>query len=198
MHDQYGNLALKKAPEQRLKEPMRRIPAQEKPVRPTIETIRIKTDTVHTTNQSAEERARQIRRELTASRIKSLVLILCTVVLVTGIFGLMVFRQSQILSQNFANLAVTRQVKKLDEDSGQISERLSLRTELDQIRTLAIQRIGLQVPARSQIVTVVIPDTDRVVFNSSTRNDPDTENYLVGLLFNLEGFFKTIDVKGQD
>ena len=198
MRDQYGNLALKKAPEQRLKEPMRRIPAQRKTARPTIETIRIKADPITTTNHSAEDRARQIRRELTASRIKSLVLILCTVVLVTGLFGMMVFRQSQILSSNFANLSVTRQIKKLDEESGQISERLALRTELDQIRTLAIQRIGLQVPARSQIVTVVIPDTDRVVFNAGARNDPDTENYLVGLLFNLEGFFKTIDVKGRD
>lgn len=198
MRDQYGNLALKKAPEQRRQEPVQRIPAQERPLRPAIDKIRINTEPVRSHSDLADERKRQIRRELTASRIKSLLLILFTVVLVTGLFGLMVYRQSQILSENFSNLAITRQVNKLNEESGQISERLAMRTELDEIRTQAVQRLGLQVPARSQIVTVVIPNTDRVVFNDNTRSDPDTENYLVGLLFNLEGFFKTIDVKGKD
>jgi len=198
MREQYGNLALKKTPEQRSNEPLRRIPAQEKPMRPQIETVRVKPEPTKTHVQLAEERKRQIRHELTASRVKSLLFILMTVVIVTGIFGLMVYRQSQILSENFKNLAVARQISKLNEESGQIGERLAMRTELEQVRVQAVQHLGLQVPARSQIVTVVIPDTDRIVFNDERLTDPDTENYLISLLFNLEGFFKTLDVKGQD
>jgi hypothetical protein len=198
MRDQYGNLALKNEPEQRRKQPVQRIPAQTQNQRKTVETIRIAATPVSSRAQDADERARRIRRELTAVRIKSLVMILSAVVIVTGLFGLMVYRQSMILKDNFANLAITRQINQLKEESGQISERMALRTELELIRTQAVQRLGLQVPARSQIVSVVIPNTDRVVFNSKASAAPDTENYLLSLLFNLEGFFKTLDVKGQD
>jgi hypothetical protein len=198
MSEQYGNLALNQKPDRRLQEPLQRVPAPRKQARPPIETVRIGTEPVKPAVDLTYERARQIRRELTASRIRSLLLILMTVMMVSGIFGLMVYRQSQILSENFTNLAITRQISKYNEESGQISEKLAVRTELDQIRTQAIQRLGLQVPARNQLVTVVIPNTDRVVFNDTKRQDPDTEQYLSSLLFNLEGFFKTIDVKGRD
>jgi hypothetical protein len=198
MRDQYGNLALKNEPEQRRKQPVQRIPAQTKYQQKTVETIRIAAAPVRSRAQDTDERARRIRRELTAVRIKSLVMILSAVVIVTGLFGLMVYRQSTILKDNFANLAITRQINQLKEESGQISERMAMRTELELIRTQAVQRLGLQVPARSQIVPVVIPNTDRVVFNNKASAAPDTENYLLGLLFNLEGFFKTLDVKGQD
>ncbi len=198
MREEYGNLALKKAPVQRQKEPLNRIAAHSRNRRPTIEKIpamaKPKTPPVDLTH----ERKRQIRHELTASRIASLVMILMTVLFVSGLFGLMVYRQSRILSENFSNLAISRQIERLNEESGQISERLAAFTDVEQIRIRAVQELGLQIPARSQIVTVVIPDSDRVVFNDRTRNNPESQDFLDSLLFDLEGFFKTIDVKGRD
>jgi hypothetical protein len=53
----------------------------------------------------------------------------------------------------------------------------------------------LQIPARSQMVSVVVPDTDRVVFNDKAKVEPE-DAHLMNLLFSIEGFFKTLDVKG--
>lgn len=172
--------------------------ATAQPARPVIETIRIAADPAPRAISMVDERKHQIRRELTIRRIRDLFLILATVVVVSGIFGIMVWRQSRILADNFGNLAVERQIKRLEESSSQISENLAVRTELSQIRTQAVQRLGLQVPARSQIVPVVIPNTDRVVFNDKTKAAPGDESARLGLLFSLEGFFKTLDVKGSN
>ncbi len=200
-----GNLALKYDPETRNSRsrkaaegrgaPQRVSAAQ--PSRPVIQTVRIAADPVRQPISMVDERKRQIRRELTVRRIRDLALILVTVVAVSGIFGVMVWRQSRILQDNFGNLSIERQIKRLNESSSQISETLAVRTELGQIRTAAVQRLGLQVPARSQIVPVVIPNTDRVVFNDQVRASSSDESAFMGLLFNLEGFFKTLDVKGS-
>ena len=199
MREQYGNLALKAIPAQKRQQPVR-IAVHKKPIRPTIETVRVEPMPIRSQAKNTAERSvysRRIRHELTINRIKNLVLIICTVGIVTGIFGLMVYRQSMILKANFSNLAIIKQVSKFKEETGQIKERLAMNSQLDLIRTQAVQKLGLQVPASRQIVTVVIPNSDRVIFNDTHSSDPDTENYLISLLFNLEGFFKTLDVKGQ-
>ena len=95
------------------------------------------------------------------------------VFLVTGVFALVVYRQAMILEMNFANLSVERQITKINQETSQISESLAQKTNLDLIRHQAIDRLGLQDPARSQIITVAIPDSDRVVFASPFGQQPE-------------------------
>ncbi|NLC85219.1 MAG: hypothetical protein GX749_09115 [Ruminococcaceae bacterium] len=195
---QNGNLALKYAPESNKtydRSSNSKYQASAAYAAP-VKTTRIKAEPVKQPISMVNERTRQIRRELTLQRIRSLLGIVCAVVFVSGLFGGMVWRQSKILSDNFKNLAIQREIKRLDEVSGQISENLALKTELSQIRTEAVQSLGLQIPARSQMVSVVVPDTDRVVFNDKARVETDEDAHLMNLLFSLEGFFKTLDVKG--
>jgi len=99
---------------------------------------------------------------------------------------------------NFANLKLERQIEKTEQSSGQISESLARQTDLERIRRLAIDRLGLQMPARMQVVTVDIPDSDRVVY-ARTKNPGTSQEVQLAAVFNeIEGFFKTLELPGQD
>ncbi len=145
-----------------------------------------------------QEKARQVRRELNLRRMKSLLGLISMVIMVALIFGGILFRQARILEMNFANLKLERQIEKTEQSSGQISESLARQTDLERIRRLAIDRLGLQMPARMQVVTVDIPDSDRVVY-ARTKNPGTSQEVQLAAVFNeIEGFFKTLELPGQD
>jgi cell division protein FtsL len=144
-----------------------------------------------------EEKARQVRRNLAIRRVRSLVSLIVVVLAVTGIFGLIVYRQARILELNFANLKLERTIDKTMQSTGQLGEQLARRTNLEQIRQQAIDRLGLQVPARQQIYVVDIPDSDRVVYASASTLDNRDEAVLADVFVNIEGFFKTLKIPGQ-
>ena len=151
-----------------------------------------------TSRPHLQEKARQVRRELAMRRMRSLLGLITLVIMVALIFGGILFRQARILEMNFANLTLERQIEKTNQSSGQISESLASQTDLDRIRRLAIDRLGLQTPARMQIVTVDIPDSDRVVYARTSSSTTSQEAQLAAVFNEIEGFFKTLDMPGQD
>ncbi|NCA98462.1 MAG: hypothetical protein EOM08_01400 [Clostridia bacterium] len=151
-----------------------------------------------TSRPHLQEKARQIRRELAVRRMKSLLALITLVVLLASIFGGILYRQARILELNFANLKLERQIEKTEQSSGQISESLARQTDLERIRRLAIDRLGLQVPARMQVVTVDIPDSDRVVYARTGHSSVTEEAQLAAVFNEIEGFFKTLELPGQD
>lgn len=145
-----------------------------------------------------EAKARQVRRSLTLRRLRSLASLITMVLLVAGIFGLIVYRQARILELNFANLKLERNIEKTIQSTGQINESLAQKTNLEQIRQQAVERIGLQVPAGKQVIVVDIPDSDRVVYASASDLNPADEAVLADVFCNIEGFFKTLAIPGQE
>ncbi len=117
--------------------------------------------------------------------------------MVASVYGVIVYRQARILEENFANVRIERTISKLDQESNQISEALAQKTNLDLIRRRAINELGLQDPARSQVISVFVPDTDRVVYASANAGAADREAYLNNVFTNVEGFFKTLNQRRQ-
>jgi hypothetical protein len=185
--DQYGNLALKQ----------REVPRSQiiKPVwkRPEIKTRRIPATATPTSGQLSLQRARAIHQALAVQRLKLLALIVLLVFAVTGSFGIVVYRQAMLLELNFGTVSTERKITQMNQEAGQIREALAQRTNFDQIRQQAISRLGLQDPAQRQIVRVLVPDTDRVVFAAPGSWSAEEDRYLVGAFSTIEGFFKTLN-----
>jgi len=135
--------------------------------------------------------ARAVRRELRQRRFRMLAGMVSLVLFVAGIFGLIVYRQAQILEMNFETVAMEKQINQYLKESSQIRESLAQKTNLDEIRKQAESRLGLQDPARSQVVTVHIPDMDRVVFATWADSEESDQASLARVFSSIEAFFKT-------
>jgi hypothetical protein len=194
MYDNQGNLALKK---QRVGIwPGHKARPQVKPSAVPLRRIAV-TETPASATQAAAQ-AQAIRRFLARQRLKTMAGIVAMVVFTSVLFGGILMRQATILEMNFANLKMERSIAAVSQNCGQISEELAQKTNLDLIRHEAVERLGLQDPAQKQVVSVMIPDSDRVVYaGGATATDSD-EAYLAAVFKNIEGFFKTVSLPGQD
>ena len=196
MTENFGNLALQRKRSATSARPSRTLPMK-RPQPMEFKTKRIPVTATPAPEQTTRANAHAIRRSLALQRLKLLAISALIVIVVTGVFALVVYRQAHILEMNFYNLSVERQITKLDQDSSQIKESLAQQTNLDLIRQLAISRLGLQDPAGSQIILVDMPDTDRVVFSGSSSVSTDNEAYLASVFTTLEGYFKSMSQKRQ-
>lgn len=191
MTEYHGNLALQR---KRSAAYIRIVQNQQPRPRPMVfRTKRIPVSATPAIEQTNQARAREIRRALAGQRLKMLAGIAAIIFLITGIFSLVVYRQAKILELNFQNVATERQITIIEQDNGQISEALAQKTNLDLIRRQAIEKLGLQDPAGSQLIQVSIPQTDRVVFSSLVHDSPDNEAYLASVFSNIEGYFKSMN-----
>lgn len=146
---------------------------------------------------SLPEKAKKVRRTLAIRRLKNLASLIAMIVCVTSIFGGILYRQAMILEGNFNNLKLEREIKKTIQATGQIEESLAAKTNLEQIKLQAINRLGLQEPARKQIIVVDIPNSDRVVYASSSNQQVNPQAQLADCFTQIEGFFKTLTIPGQ-
>ncbi len=196
MSDYYGNLALKA---RRSPAPVQRNRSQPT-VRPQFQQLRprrIRSMETPAPEQSASASARAIRRDIARQRLRSLMSVVCIVLLVTGIFTLVVYRQAKILELNFDNLKSESERVKIEQQNGQISEALAQKTNLDQIRQQAIEKLGLQDPASSQIVMVSIPDSDRIIFANPQTTGNENDAFLANAFSTIEGYFKSMNQQRQ-
>lgn len=192
MTEYYGNLALQRKRASTTGKQPRVLPLNRQ--QPSaIKTRRVPVTATPAPAVTSQANAHAIRHSLALQRLKILIASVLIVLAVTGVFTLVVYRQAQILELNFHNLSVERQIIKLDQSSSQIREALAQKTNLDLIRQQAISRLGLQDPAGSQIVSVSMPDTDRVIFNNSDPVSSDNETYLAIVFSTLEGYFKSMN-----
>jgi hypothetical protein len=191
--DYLGNLAL-----QRKRAPTVRQAGQVTAPRPSdIKAKRIPISATITPDAFVKAKAGAIRRGLLRQRLKLLLSVVAIIFAVTGIFALVVYRQAMILEMNFQNQAIENQITKINQEGSQIDEELAMKTNLDLIRQQAASRLGLQDPARSQIISVVLPDSDRVVLATPVTSDSASDTYLASVFSNIEGYFRTIGQQRQ-
>ncbi|MEA4888513.1 MAG: hypothetical protein VB070_03505 [Clostridiaceae bacterium] len=193
MNESWGNLALQRKPVNTEK----RMGSRSVKQRSDIKTRRIPVTATPDSNQIAFQRAKAIRRTLARQRIRLLCGLVALVFAVTGVFALVVYRQAMILEMNFNNLAKENKITLLNQEASQISESLAQKTNLDEIRRQAVEKLGLQDPAHSQVVTVDVPDSDRVVYATPKTVSADSDTYLASVFTTIEGFFKTMNRQGQ-
>jgi predicted Zn-dependent protease len=87
-----------------------------------------------------------------------------------------------------------QKIRLYEKESSQIKEALAQKTNFDLIRQQAISRLGLQDPARAQLVKVHIPETDRIVYARQGVAGTDDAVWLAGVYTTIEGYFKTINI----
>jgi hypothetical protein len=189
----FGNLAL-----QRRRVPIVRQAGQVAAPRPSeIRARRIPITATIAPDTSLRLKAAAIRRSLMRQRLKLLLGVMAIIFAVTGVFALVVYRQAMILEMNFNNQKMANQISTINEECSQIDETLAQKTNLDTIRQEATSRLGLQDPARSQIIRVILPDSDRVVLAAPELTDTSGDAYLAGVFSNIEGYFRTIGQQRQ-
>jgi hypothetical protein len=189
----FGNLAL-----QRKRTPIVRQAGQIAAPRPSeFKARRVPVAATVAPETALRLKAIAIRRSLMRQRLKLLLAVVAIIFAVTGVFALVVYRQAMILEMNFSNQKVANQISKINEQSSQIDESLAQKTNLDAIRQAATSRLGLQDPARSQIITVALPNSDRVVLASPPSADATDDTYLASVFSNIEGYFRTIGQQRQ-
>lgn len=142
--------------------------------------------------QSEEERiTASFRRDMARQRMGRIFACVMAVSVLTAAFAGILYRNSKILEMNYANVTIEREIKQIEKEENQLKEELSKKTDLSLIRSLAIEKLGMQDPGQKQISLVVIPAGDRMIIDSA-QGTAGEDAQLSSALTNIEGFFKTI------
>lgn len=110
---------------------------------------------------------KQKERSVSRKRLKESLAVIMAVVVISGMFAFVLFRQAQIASLNFQNNAVTKKIDAIRQETAQIKEGMILETDLDMIRSEACERLGMQKPGTSQIVSVSVGNGDKLITGNS-------------------------------
>jgi Tfp pilus assembly protein PilN len=124
---------------------------------------------------STESKRRQIildnykrkERSISRKRLKETIAVLTGIAIVAVMFGSVLFKQAQITSLNFQNNAAQKRISALNQESAQLREFLISGADLEQIRMEATERLEMQEPGSQQIVSVELPETDKLITSIS-------------------------------
>jgi hypothetical protein len=139
-----------------------------------------------------------MRRRFSASRLRDIVLTVVVILGITAFAGYIVYRQSLVMQASYDVAATERRITQLGIDTQVVEEKIAAVTDLDEIRQLAIVRLGMQDPAVMQRITIEMPQSDRLVLSNgkdsgtSTDADNESERLIRGATADLEGFFRTL------
>ncbi len=143
--------------------------------------------------QSEEDRISAVfHHQMSRQRIGRIFICVLAVSIVTAVFAGILYRSATILEMNYANVKIENEIKTLDKEVNQLKEELSKKTDLNLIRTLAMDRLGMQDPGQKQIVQVSIPVGDRMIIEGDIQGTTGEDTQLSNAMNNIEGFFKTI------
>ncbi len=145
---------------------------------------------------SAEDRAVRLRNQeiIKAGKrqqIKSFVMVVAFVLMLTGIFGFLLGKQTTLVETNFENAKLEQQIAKLKIENVQKNSELVAATDLKVIRERALE-LGLQDPISTQIVYLNVPVKDRLIlgqqYSSLAASKEESES---AARQNIEAFFKS-------
>ncbi len=182
-----GNLAYK-LPEFSYKDNRKKVQTREYRKRYKADPKRVTFNHVSEETRIAERFHHQMARQ----RIGAIFAVIIVVAFVAVTFAGILYRSSQILEMNYANVKLEREIKNIVKDNNQLMETMSKKTDLNLIRSLAIKRLSMQDPAQKQVVHVMIPVSDRIIIDKENQNINGDSTQLVNAFNNIEGFFKTI------
>ena len=208
MYRTYGSLALQVEPQATRNRavpaaprPAPRTPAAGRTRRPAADPrpVRAAAPAVRTPN-ALRSREDAVRRREALRRIRRMACTYATILAIAGVLGYMVYRQAIVMQCSYAVAQAEDRIRALNADTQVVREQIASGTDLERIRTLAIERLGMQDPATRQLVRVDLPQSDRLVLGdapsvalTSVETDPDRGDPLLeGAMDDLEGFFRTL------
>lgn len=141
---------------------------------------------------SSESGSLALHRQMARQRIGRIFACVFAVLMIAAVFAGILYRNSNILEQNYANIRIEREIRKINMESDQLKAEMAKKTDLKLIRQLAVSRLGMQDPGLRQIVNVVIPVSDKIIIEQGNQVAEDTDTRLNNTFTNIEGYFKTI------
>ena len=136
--------------------------------------------------------AKKIRNQMAKQRAIAIISAIILIAVITASFSGILIRHSRILELNYANARLEREIILLENESKAIREELSKRTNLEEIREIAVSRLMMQDPGEKQVKRVVIPKTDVLIVHYNPESETDNSGNMDEIFNNLEGFFKRI------
>ena len=115
-------------------------------------------------------------------------LIALTTLTYTGILQ----RNAAILELNYANVRLEGEIKQISAESGEIREEFVKTVDPVKLRQTAIDELGMREPAAVQMLSVSVPNGDRVIYDATSPEKAKSEDLYSNLFEDLEGFFKTM------
>ena len=128
----------------------------------------------------------------TFKRFREMILVILCIAVVAGMFTFILLRQSEITSLNYKNHEAEVAVNNTLQETKQIQESLVSQTDLDQIRSDAMEKIGMQDPSARQIVSVVIPGSDQLVTNDFSSSEINSKLSLASAKANLAKYYSSL------
>jgi hypothetical protein len=138
---------------------------------------------------STEKHLRQQMAQQRAVRILSFLIGLSLVFVVSA--GIL-YRYSVIMEMNYANIKIEREIRRMQDETNLIRENLSGKTDLNVVRTLAVEKLLMQDPSQKQLIRVVIPQSDQLIVDDQSLHANVTDRDMDAVYTNLEGFFKKL------
>lgn len=133
-----------------------------------------------------------LHRQMAKQRIGQIFACILAVSIISAVFAGILYRNSNILEQNYANIKIEREIKRIYMENDQLKEEMAKKTDLALIRKMAVSRMGMQDPGLHQIVRVSIPVSDRIVIEADGKDVEDADTALNNTFNNIEGYFRTI------
>ena len=119
--------------------------------------------------QQKEQRMREVRvfkeqvRAATEKRVRQTLWIILSIVIFSGMFTFVLYRQSTITVKNFQNSERQRVIRELQQETSQIKASVLNRIDETQMRWVAMEELGMQDPSAKQVVNVQMPEGDKLV-----------------------------------
>jgi hypothetical protein len=145
-------------------------------------------------NPRTEARSRALQRGVTRRRLRNILAALLCVVAISGVFAILLYKQSQIMAAQFAITEMEIRIEKLAQEKAMLDEEIMKKLDLSRVRLLAIERLGMQETGRNKTVSVGAISADMVILNAAGSSGPQQDDplKLAAILGNLEGFFKKL------
>lgn len=142
------------------------------------------------TSQDEVSVIRNFQKQMSKQRIFAMISFIALVTAITFAFAGILIRNSQLLEMNYANVKLEREISQMEKQTSILKEELAKKTNLDTIRQIATEQLLMQEPGQKQIATVVIPQTDVLIVESSEPKKDLMNDDMNEVFGNLEGFFK--------
>lgn len=110
---------------------------------------------------------KQKERNISRKRLKETIAVIAGITIVAVMFGSVLFKQAQITTLNFQNNAAQKRINALNQESAQLRECLISAADLESIRSVATEKLEMVEPGSQQIVSVRLPETDKLITSIS-------------------------------
>lgn len=136
---------------------------------------------------------RQKERMISRKRRKEACAVIIGIIIVSVMFAFVLYRQAQITAMNFMNNSTQRQIHVMRQDTAQLREAMVAGADLNYVYEVATERLGMQEPGSYQIVSVSLPESDKLVTGQTHNTYLLSPNALEQARLNMAEYYLELE-----